>query len=360
MGKRLKIIIISIIILLIPFNCYAVPDTNEMLDDFLSGAPSDFSEIDEIEDVSKLIDVNSTLHIVFDMFSKHMKNCTSVFISYLAIILLFSFVENIEFKQKNSYRNIISAVASISVITISFIPLSKNIELISEAVDTMKVFTSTAVPVVVTLSISSGESFSAALFSTAVSFASAAFEYITDNLMLPLVVVYIITGAVSNFSNQYGIGNIGGYIKKFIKWIIGIFIGIFTVSISLQSFLTKASDNVTKKIIKSAVGGFIPIIGTTLSGNVDNIFALCASSKTAFAILGVIIITVIFLPVIIGNICFGSVAWLSEFIASFAGVNSIKRVLSSIAETFYILTAICSVGVYMVIISYLLICINIS
>ncbi len=365
MGKCIKNIALLVIILgIMCVKCFATTDESELLEQYLENAPQqfEFSE-DELSDYSNLyekINFEGILADIFQLLKTQLKNCIGLFVTVSVIVLLFAVLDSFDFNTVKSLRNIAASIISVTVLSICFATIKSNIDVIKESVESMKVFTTAAVPVIGTLCISSGESFSAAMFSTAVSLSSSIFEFVTQNVLLPLIILYLSFGIVGNISDRYNIISADGYIKRFIKWTIGIFAGIFTFSLSLQSFLSHSSDTLVKRGIRTAVGSFIPVVGNTLSGGVDSMFTLAANSKTSFSILGIVIIAFIFLPPVIGNACYGLALSFAKALASFLKVPKAEKTLGIVADTFYILAGLCGACVYMVIISFLLICINIG
>ena len=364
MGKCLKNIAFIILIMgLMCVKCFAITDNGAMLEQYLENAPEGFEfSSEDVSDYAELkdkIDFDGVVNHIMQLVKSELKNCIGLFVSVSVIVLLFSVLDSFEFNSVKTLRNIVLSIISIAVLTVCFATIKSNIDIIKKSVESMNVFTTAAVPVVGAFCIAGGEAFSSAIFSTAVSFSSSVFEYVAQNVLLPLIILYLSFGIIGNLSDRYNIISADNYIKRFIKWAIGIFAGIFTFSISLQSFLSHSSDTLVKRSVKTAVGSFIPVVGSTLSGGIDSMFTLAANSKTSFAILGIVIILFIFLPPIIGNVCYGMVISAAKALAAFLRVTKVEKTLGIIADTFFLLAGICSTCVYMVIMSFLLICINI-
>lgn len=349
---------------IISVKCFAVTDNSQLLEQYLEGAPDNFEFSQEnssdYSGINEKIDFNGVFKSIFGAVKSSLNNCIGLFVSVSVVVLLFSMLDSFEFNTARSVRDITASILSIAILSICLAFIKGNIEIIKESVETMKVFTTAAMPVIGTLCITSGESFSAAMFSGAISLSSSVFEYVTQNVLLPLIILYLCFGVTGNISERYNISSANDYIKRFVKWTIGIFVGVFTASLSLQSFLSHSSDTLVKRGIKTAVGSFIPFVGGTLSAGVDSMFILASNSKTSFAVLGIVIIAFIFMPHIIGNLCYGFAMTAAKALASFLKVPKAEKMLGVVADTFFILSAICSACVYMVIVSFLLICINIS
>ena len=119
-------------------------------------------------------------------------------------------------------------------------------------------------------------------------------------------------------------------------------------------------DSVLKQSIKSAVGSFVPVVGSTLSSSVDSIFTILSNTKTVIGVLGVVVIFCMFLPALTTCLCYGFSLSISKFFAMCLGEKSISKTIGIISDVFYILSAICCSCIIMMILSYLVICINIA
>ncbi len=362
MGKQIKLIALIFCVLLLVQPCNAVSIDNDELSGFFENAPDEIRDIyvnDGFKGLSDILQFDNILKIILNLLESQFKNCVSIFITLSVIILFFAFAEKLEFNNNDTLKNITSAIISVTLLSLSFEYLKTNIELIKESITTMKVFTTSALPIVVSICISAGETFSATVVSTALTFICATFEFIADKLIMPLITVYVCFSVVGTINDRFNSAIINTYIKKFIKWIIGLFIGIFTTVLSMQNLLARASDNFAKRAIKLAVGNLIPVIGSTISGSIDGLFALGASTKTTLSVAGSIIIVVIFSSNIIGCLCYGTVYSISKMFASFMKVKSIENVLVSISDSFFILSAVSATCVYVMVISFVMICFNI-
>lgn len=364
MGKCLKkTCFIIIIMVLMCVKCIAITEDDELFEQYMQGAPDSFEYSEDTDSYSGLeekLDIGEITDSIIKVIKSQLKNCISLFVAISVVILLFAVVDSFEFNTSKSISVITSAVISMTVLLICFATIKSNIDVIKDSVESMKVFTTAAVPVITTLCITSADTFSGALFSASASLSSTIFEYISQNLILPLSILYLSFGIIGNISQNYSVISINTYIKRFIKWAIGIFAGIFTASFSLQSFVSHSSDTLMKRSIKTAVGSFIPVVGSTLSGGIDSVFVLAANSKTSFAVLGIVIIIFIFLPPVAGNVCYGISVTAAKALASFLGVSKAESTLGVIADTFFMLAGICGACVFMVIVSFLIICINIG
>lgn len=355
MGKYLKPLFFVVILLSVSFRCFAASDN---LEDFVANAPSEFSDASE-DDISELVSTESLFDRVVDVFSDGFRSAFKLALTLCGVVMLVSLLKGIQTDNGILKASMTSAV-SVAVTALCFSSIEQSLEAIARSVDSATVFCSSAVPVILALCISSGNSFSGAVFSTSVSFISTLLERISQNVLLPLVIIYLSFAIMSNVTQSANILSLDKQIKKFIKWVIGSFVTLFSISMSLQSFLSASSDSVLKRSVKSAVGTFVPVVGSTLSSSIESLFTIASNSKTAFSVLGIVIIIAIFLPSVAICTCYGLSLSLAKTFALFLNEDKTANVIGSVADTFYLLSAVCATCVIMVILSFLLICINLG
>lgn len=362
MGKKLKIVFILIFAFVLSLNCFAAVNESD-IDDLLDAVPDGTVEIDsgniDYNSLSDKISFNGIFKQVLDVISDELKNCSRIFFSLLIIVLLFSLLSTFGLDEKSELKSIAASVAGVVVFAVAFSTIMSNIELISDAAKSAKVFSTASVPVITALSVSSGESFGGVIFSAAVSLSCSIFQYAADSLLLPVSVVFLMFGLVSSFTADLNIISICLLIKKFVKWVIGIFIGIFTASLSFQNILSASADGAVKRGIQSAVSKFVPNVGSVLSGSIDGLFALASGSKTTVAVFGMLVITMLFLPLITGNLLYGGSVSICKYISSFFKSDKLSSVLSVISDVFFLLAGICSACAFMLIASFLFLCMGV-
>jgi len=356
MGKYLKIILILILIVTISTDCYAL-DSTQYYDEFLKIVPDEYSNTKEA-DVFDIVSIHNIFSKVSNVFLKDIKNSLKLTLLLSTLILAFTILNKFDNNNKNLMQSIYCVFSVVSV-SATLEAIEKSLIIVKGSVETSKVFSYSTIPIVLSLCISSASSMSGTVFSTSVSFISALMETISDNLLIPLCIVYLSFALINNFSFYIGIEKINEYIKKFIKWTISIFLTLFSFTMILQNFLSASSDSILKRSIRSAVGSFIPVVGGTLSSSVDSIFTILSGTKTTIGVLGIIVIISIFLPALSTTFCYGLSLSISKFFAESLDEFNLSKNIGIISEVFYILTAICSACVVMMILSFLVICINI-
>lgn len=357
MGKFLKCIFILIILFSIPTNCYAL-ESSDLYDEFTSIVPEEYKEIIK-DDVYKEIEFKNIFSKILNIFLKTFKESLSLMLSVCGTILAYTVIKRID-TDSFKIKNVLYSSFSVALIMLSVEAIESCVLSIKNSVDTTNVFSSATIPIVLSLCVISANSFSGAVFSTSVSFISVIMETVSKHLLIPLTVIYLCFALVNNFSTFINLTLAEQQIKKFIKWSIGIFITLFSFTMTLQNFLSVASDSVLKRSIKSAVGSFVPIVGSTLSSSIDSIFSIAISTKTTISVLGIVIIFFMFLPTLSQCLSYALSLSVGKFFAAAICEDKIAKCISYISDVFYLLFAICSACVVMMILSFLMICINIG
>lgn len=353
MEKRL-IIFVILFSMFLSVACFA-SDATEALKDALPESLHKHEIADN--NLKDNFSYNFIFEQVLDIISSELKNCSKLFLKTLAIVILFSVFNG--FGNKNSHNNhLLTGVVSVSLLVICFPTINSNLELINQTLQSSEVFATASIPIITAVSVSSGKAFGAAVFSTALSLCCTSFQYVADYILLPTTVVLLILGLVSGFVKDFDLYSVCTMLKKLIKWIITCFIGIFTTSLSFQNILSNTSDGVIKKTIQNAVGKIIPIVGSTLSGAIDEMFALASLSKVTVSIFGVLVILLLFLPLIIGNLLYGGSICLCKSILRFFNSSELNGVMNALSDTFFLYSGICSACAFMLSASYLLLSIG--
>lgn len=352
--ERCIIVFVILFSIILSVACFA-SDTTEALIDALPESLEKY-EIDE-NFLKDGLSHNFIFESVLNIISTEFKNCTKLFLKMLSIIILFSVFNG--FGNNKSYNSyLMSGVVYVSLLTICFPTINSNMELINQTLKSSEVFATASIPVITAVSVSSGKAFGATVFSAALSLCCTAFQYVADYVLFPVTVILLVLGLVSGFVKDFDVYSVCTMLKKLIKWIITCFVGIFTTSLSFQNILSNSSDGVIKKTIQNAVGKFIPIVGSVLSGAIDEMFALASLSKVTVSIFGVLIILLLFLPLIIGNLLYGGVICLCKSVLRFFNAVELNGVMSAISDTFFLYSGICSACAFMLSASYLLLSIG--
>lgn len=361
MEKTLKLLSSIILFLTLSINCNA-QSYLEAVDDFICATPENEFNItaDDFgyESIINKIQFPNILNFIIKILNFTAKQAFPLFLTTITIVLLFQLVNNFNFKESPLLSSLISNVSMCAIMSFALRLLYNNISVVEKTIEKTQIFSTAAVPAVTAISISSGSSLSAVVFSTSISVIYSLFQYIADGLLVPLLTIFITIGLSDNFSNEFNFSSLCALFKKWIYGIIVAFVGLFSLSITVQNILTSTNDSFIKKSIRYAVSKLIPLVGTSLSGGLETMFALASTTGTTLSIFGMLVIFSLFLPVIVGNLIYGLILSACKYICDFFGLNKLSNTIGTIAESFYILCAVISGCAFILIATFLLVCLN--
>lgn len=317
--------------------------------------PDDFKNSVEVKDslLSDSTDLNAPGSIMKDLephnlfsflwrqicggFKEYIQTLTQGLAMILASVIISRTCENI---QSNNIQTMFSFIVSISIVLMCEGSLRGCAIMMQKAIDDMRVFTSSCIPAFAVVMIAAGEGGGATVFSASMVLLGEVGTLVSNNILLPLMDIYLAIGICSVVSDEYNFLSLSKNIRKFIIWVIGIVVLLFRLILKLQISAAGAGDRMTQKYIRTAVGGLIPIVGGTLSQGVDGLFAAAMGVKTSFAIAGVLIILSVMLPVLITIGVNGLIWSFCRWFAAFMNEKTVCSVSGVLANSFYLMLAI--------------------
>lgn len=341
MKKRLILLLSIVMFLFVPIVASAQSEYN---DDFKNSVPLDQSllsgdvDLNDPESIKEDIQFISVLSYLWDLLKKSAIEAIQVLPLGIALILLSVLLNRCSAGfQRGGLQTMISFLISISVVLLCRDHLSNAEETLQKAIENMNVFSMACIPSFSVVMLAAGEGGAATVFSGTLVFLGQIGALISKNLMVPLVDIYLCIGICSTISDEFNFSSIARNIRKFLFWLIGIFISIFKIILRLQSVAATAGDQITKKYIRAAIGGLVPVVGNTLSQGVDGLFSIASGVKTSFAVAGVLLVLSIMLPILVRLLLF-ALSWsLCRWIAEFMGDSFLRSIAEVLAGCFYLM-----------------------
>ncbi len=242
--------------------------------------------------------------------------------------------------QNQNIQMLFSFMVSLSVALLCESSLRAGASDLQKGIEDMGVFTGACIPSFTVVMIAAGEAGGASVFSAAMVLLGEVGALVSKNLLLPLTDVYLAIGICSAVSDEYNFAAIGKNIRRFLIWAIGILVVGFRMILKLQTGAAASGDQLAKKYIRSAVGGFIPMVGNTLSQGVDGLFSVAIGVKTSFAIAGVLITLSLLLPALIPIGINGLIWSLCRWIADFMNDQTVRSIADVLANSFFLMLAL--------------------
>ncbi len=314
-----------------------------------------------LSDPTGLIDqlsFDKILSLILESVKEYLPDFFELMVSILSLVLFFVLLDRFSFsKTENSYRFIVTCLAS-SILTLFLVGyFSTACTLIEKNLETIRVFCDASIPVIAALLIEGGNNFSSAFFSYGVSLSGTLINSLNDHIFMPLIRIFLAVGCCGCIWEDVDFSAITDMIQKFIKWMIGIVFSVFTFTLSMQNILAGSADNVARRVLKNAAGS-VPYMGSVLSKGLDGIFTLAGGTKNASSIVGIVVIVSIF----IGPALMLGLQSLALYFATTAarlfGQKDCLSILKTVHKAYLLMLGLFLVSVLMSIVCFLVICLG--
>ncbi len=302
---------------------------------------SESTDLNDPDSINKDLEFKNIFSYLFRQLKASVSDALKVLVNGMALVLLSVLVSRCSGNiQNQNLQLLFSFIVSLSIALMCESNLRSCAGALQKAIEDISVFSSACIPAFSVVMVAAGESASATAFSAALVFLGEAGALISKNLLMPLTDVYLSIGICSAVSDEYNFSALSRNVRKFVFWVIGIFIVAFRLVLRLQTSAAAAGDHILKKYIRSAMGSLIPVVGNTLSEGVDGLFAIASGVKTTFAIAGVLIVLSIMLPVLINigvyGLCWSFCRWVAEFMND----TTVRAIADVLANSFYLMLAL--------------------
>lgn len=167
---------------------------------------------------------------------------------------------------------------------------SEIIRLAKDTIQNLVGFSSTLIPILITLMLTTGSITSAGLVQPILLFLINFIGNMITSVLLPLILIGTALGIISKVSDRVQIDKISKYFKTTTIWVLGIVLTLFVGILSLEGTLTSSVDGITAKTAKAAVSNFIPVVGKILGDAVDTVIGCSNILKNAVGLVGVIVV----------------------------------------------------------------------
>lgn len=285
---------------------------------------------------------NSTIYRrVLSLFAEEIRNVIASFGGILAIILIHSILKTITDGLENkSVGEIVYYVQYILIIAMVVSNFSDIIVLMNNSIKKLVEFSYMLLPILIALMTVTGSAISATMVQPILLLMIVFIGNIITNLIIPIVLISVSIGIVSNISSRVKIDKVSKFLKSSVIWGLGVVLTLFVSVLSLEGTLTSNVDGVTAKTAKSAVSTLVPVVGKILGDATDTVLGCGSILKNATGIVGVIVILAIciipLIKLIVLTITYNLVAAVCQPIAD----EKILNVLSQIGDSFKILLAV--------------------
>lgn len=187
-------------------------------------------------------------------------------------------------------------------------------------------------PILITLTVLTGGTGSAAIYQPSAVFLSGAAVEIISGFIFPATIAAAVLNFMSKINPQITFTGMAKLIKSIMKWVMGITVTVFSVFLTLQSSASSLFDGVLFKATKYIIGNSVPIVGGFLSGGFDLLTAAGLLIKNSVGVCGIVMLVAQIAGPLVLLISFSLLLKLVGAIVQAAGEGDIFNLLSVLSS----------------------------
>jgi len=268
--------------------------------------------------------------------SKPIKSAAMV----IGIVIIMGITKALREGLENEGGKGMEIIGSLCAAAAVVVPVTENITRTSEAISASGDFMISFVPVYSGIITANGQPISAAGYNTALFAAAQVSSSIANNILVPLVSIFLALSLVGAAVSEYGLDEIAGTVKSAVCWGLGLILTVFIGILSLQTFVTASADGVTVKAAKFVVSSFVPVVGGALSEAYNTAQGCVKLLKSTVGSFGIIAVAVMNLPTVVNSLLWMAVTKIASVISGAVGAQSATKALKASNAAVTILFAI--------------------
>ena len=187
-------------------------------------------------------------------------------------------------------------------------------------------------PILITLTVLTGGTGSAAIYQPSAVFLSGAAVEIISGFIFPATIAAAVLNFMSKINPQITFTGMAKLIKSIMKWVMGITVTVFSVFLTLQSSASSLFDGVLFKATKYIIGNSVPIVGGFLSGGFDLLTAAGLLIKNSVGVCGIVMLVAQIAGPLVLLISFSLLLKMVGAIVQAAGEGDIFNLLSDLSS----------------------------
>lgn len=237
-------------------------------------------------------------------------------------------------------RNSISVCTSAAVCIVIAVPTAQYISDSVQIVGNCCVFNEAFIPVYSGIMAASGQTTTAASYSTFMLAALEGASFAVGSAALPLLKAVLALSLVSALSPTLRLGSAIKLFEQYLKWILG-FISVMTVGIiGIGTTASSAMDGAVSRAAKYIVSSSVPVLGSAMGEALSSVRGCVNILRTSVGSFGIIAMAFILLPPLIKGILWQLSLNLCALIADLLGVRQIKELTDSVGKVVSVMIAI--------------------
>lgn len=213
----------------------------------------------------------------------------------LIIVLMCAVAEGSFAGTESGGLPVVPIVGALAVTTVSVADMNTLVGLGREAIDNMSLFSKALLPTMAAVTAASGAPAGGAARQLATVLFSDFLLTLIDQLLMPLVYIYIAALTAFAAIGNEGLKRVAGAVKWVVTTVLTTVLLVFVGYLTVSGVIAGTADAVTIKAAKFTMSSVVPVVGGILSDAAETVLAgagILRSSVGVFGMLAVVAICV--------------------------------------------------------------------
>ena len=259
----------------------------------------------------------------------------------LGAVLLGAFAESLRHTADSGQTALLMGkLGSVAVSVSIILPIGACFKQVAITTENVRVMMFSYIPTYAAVIFASGHPTLAASYSTVVLAGAECTAALVTQTALPLVMLSLAFATVGTLSEQDRLASLSSAFSKTAMWILGTTTALFTGLLSMQSFVSAASDSLSLRAAKMTIGNFVPIVGGALSEAFGTVTGCVQLLRSTLGMFGVVVTLVMVLPAFLRCLSWSIALWVCRMASDVLGVRLIADVLGRVGVVVKVLMGI--------------------
>lgn len=320
--------------------------TGELPDEIQDRLPDGFLEGDAESLGAAVKDAGSfgnLLRTLWNYASLGLSGALSLFASLLGILVLSAVFKT--FRQTvtgDGVKQAVTLLASLVTVTLLLRVQYDTLDMVKGLFDSLSLLVSAMAPIMATLYAMGGNVRTAVVGQGGMMTFLALMETATAKTILPVTGFCTALAVSSAVAPQVKLGGVLNLIKKCYTFFLGTLMLLLTFTLSVQTALAAASDNVAMRGAKMLAGNAIPVVGSSIGDTLKTVAGSVTFLRSTVGLGGVLLVVFLVIPPLVSVILHRLAFMAAGVAAEVLGCETESKLIGGFVTIYgYLLATIC-------------------
>lgn len=312
--------------------------TGELPEGFLSGDADSLSTA--VRQTGGFVPL---LRTVWQYVSLGLDGALSLFATLLGVILLAAVFRVFRDAVSGEGTKLAVELASAAVTTLILLSVQEQtVAAIGRCFETMTMLVGSMAPIMAALYAMGGNLQTAVVAEGGMMTFLALLNGVASGSLLPVSGVCTALAVCAAISPHVALGGLLNLVKRCYTFFLGFLMLLLTFTLSLQTTLSAAADNVAMRGAKMLAGSAIPVVGSSIGDTLKTVSSSIGFLKSTVGLGGVLLVVFLVVPPLVSVLWHRIALMAASVAAEMLGCENEKRLLSGFVTVYgYFLAVLC-------------------